>query len=137
MDCASRWVLVWPLSNTLETEFCLASAALEVYRIPEIFNTDQESQFTDIAYTDLRKAGRIRSWTDGRSRRRLEHAFIERLRRSFEAVYLHEFANGFVTQRVIDESIGFYNAVRQHSALGGRTPSGAHRGLAAPGPATA
>ena len=131
MDCASRWVRVWPLSNTSETEFCLASVAIEVYGIPETFNTVQESKFTDIAFTDLREAGTIRCWMDGRGRRRLEHAFIERLRCSFEAVYLHELANGFVAQRVIDESIKFYNAIRQHSALGGRTPFGAHRGLAA------
>ena len=87
MDCACRRVLVWPLSNTSETEFCLASVAIEVYGIAETFNTLWESKFTDIAFTDLREAERIRCWMDGRGRRRLGHAFIERLRRSFAAVY--------------------------------------------------
>ena len=74
---------------------------------------------------------------DGRGRC-LDNVFIERLWRSlkYEAVYLHELADGFVAQRVIDEWIEFYNDVRPHSALGGRTPSEAcagDRGVAAPG----
>ena len=81
LHCACRRVLVWPLSNTSETEFCLASAAIEVYYgIAETFNTLRESKFTDIAFIDLREAERIRCWMDGRGRRRLGHAFIERLR---------------------------------------------------------
>ena len=71
---------------------------------------------------------------DGRSWS-LDNVFIERLWRSlkYEAVYLHELADGFVAQRVIDEWIEFYNEVRPHSALGGRTPAEAYRGVAAPG----
>ena len=118
MDCASRWVRVWPLSNTSETEFCLASVAIEVYGIPETFNTVQESKFTDIAFTDLREAGTIRCWMDGRGRRRLEHAFIERLRCSFEAVYLHELAKrlrGAAGDRRVDQILQ-----RDTTALGPR-----------------
>ena len=69
---------------------------------------------------------------DGRGRC-LDNVFIERLWRSlkYEAVYLHELEDGFAAQRVIAEWIGFYNEVRPHSALGGRTPTEAYRGVAA------
>ena len=120
----------------MDTEFCLAALeeALEMYGIPEIFNTDQGSQFTSIAFTELLEAAGIRCSMDGRGRC-LDNVFIERLWRSlkYEAVYLHELADGFVAQRVIDEWIEFYNDVRPHSALGGRTLSEAYRGVAAPG----
>ena len=136
MDWASRRVLAWRLSNTLDTRFCVEALeeALETYGNPEIFNTDQGSQFTSIAFTELLVAAGIRCSMDGRGRC-LDNVFIERLWRSlkYEAVYLHELADGFVAQRVIDEWIEFYNEVRPHSALGGRTPSEAYRGVAAPG----
>ena len=136
MDWASRRVLAWRLSNTLDTRFCVEALAeaLEMYGNPEIFNTDQGSQFTSIAFTELLVAAGIRCSMDGRGRC-LDNVFIERLWRSlkYEAVYLHELADGFVAQRVIDEWIEFYNEVRPHSALGGRTPSEAYRGVAAPG----
>ena len=111
MDWASRRVLAWRLSNTLDTEFCLEALAeaLERYEIPDIFNTDQGSQFTSIAFTGLLEAAGIRCSMDGRGRF-LDNVFIERLWRSlkYEAVYLHELADGFVAQRVIDEWIEFY-----------------------------
>ena len=136
MDWASRRVLAWRLSNTLDTRFCVEALAeaLEMYGNPEIFNTDQGSQFTSIAFTELLVAAGIRCSMDGRGRC-LDNVFIERLWRSlkYEAVYLHELADGFVAQRVIDEWIEFYNDVRPHSALGGRAPSEAYRGVAAPG----
>ena len=135
MDWASRRVLAWRLSNTLDTEFCLEALAeaLERYEIPDIFNTDQGSQFTSIAFTGLLEAAGIRCSMDGRGRF-LDNVFIERLWRSlkYEAVYLHELADGFVAQRVIDEWIEFYNEVRPHSALGGRTPAEAYRGARHP-----
>ena len=70
MDWASRRVLAWRLSNTLDTEFCLAALAeaLEMYGIPEIFNTDQGSQFTSIAFTEMLEAAGIRCSMDGRGR---------------------------------------------------------------------
>ena len=136
MDWASRRVLAWRLSNTLDTEFCLEALAeaLERYGTPDIFNTDQGSQFTSILFTGLLEAAGIRCSMDGRGRC-LDNVFIERLWRSlkYEAVYLHELADGFVAQRVIEEWIEFYNDVRPHSALGGRTPAEAYRGAAAPG----
>ena len=70
MDWASRRVLAWRLSNTMDTEFCLAALAeaLESYGIPEIFNTDQGSQFTSIAFTGLLETAGIRCSMDGRGR---------------------------------------------------------------------
>ena len=104
MDWASRRVLAWRLSNTMDTEFCLAvlAEALEGYGIPEIFNTDQGSQFTSIAFTGLLETAGIRCSMDGRGRC-MDNVFIERLWRSlkYEAVYLHDLEDGFVAQRVI------------------------------------
>ena len=130
MDWASRRVLAWRLSNTMDTEFCLAALAeaLESYGIPEIFNTDQGSQFTSIAFTGLLETAGIRCSMDGRGRC-MDNVFIERLWRSlkYEAVYLHDLEDGFVAQRVIAQWIGFYNEQRPHSALAGRTPAEAYR----------
>ena len=89
----------------------------------------QGSQFTSFALTRrLREAG-IRISMDGRGRW-MDNIFIERLWRSlkYEAVYLHEIADGFTARRVIGEWIGFYNTQRPHSALGGRTPAEVCRG---------
>ena len=128
---ASRHVLAWRLSNTLDAGFCTDALeeALAAYGMPEIFNTDQGSQFTGFAFTGrLREAG-IRISMDGRGRC-MDNIFIERLWRSlkYEAVYLHEIADGFTARRVIGEWIGFYNTIRPHTALCGRTPAEAYRG---------
>ena len=121
MDWASRHVLAWRLSNTLDAGFC--TEALE-----EIFNTDQGSQFTSFAFTRLLRDAGIRISRDGRGRC-MDNIFIERLWRSLKygAVYLYEIADGFTARRVIAEWIGFYNTERPHSALGGRTPVEAWR----------
>ena len=131
MDWASRFVLAWRLSNTLDASFCVEALeeALARHGTPEIFNTDQGSQFTGFAFTGrLRMAG-VRISMDGRGRC-LDNIFIERLWRSlkYEAVYLRELADGFEARSVIGEWIGFYNTERPHSALGGRTPAEAYRG---------
>ena len=136
MDWASRRVLAWRLSNTMDTSFCLAALAdaLEGFGIPEIFNTDQGSQFTSVAFTGQLEATGIRCSMDGRGRC-LDNVFIERLWRSlkYEAVYLHDLEDGFEAQRVIDAWMAFYNETRPHSALGGRTPAEAYRdGVAEP-----
>jgi len=129
MDWATRRVLSWQLSNTLDTRFCLEALdeAIEAYGPPQIFNSDQGSQFTSLAFTSRLKAAGITISMDGRGRY-LDNIFIERLWRSlkYEAVYLHEMGNGHSAQSVIGDWINFYNHKRPHSALDGNTPDMAY-----------
>jgi len=126
MDWATRHVLAWRLSNTMDVRFCVEALneALTRYGRPEIFNTDQGSQFTSFNFTGALKDAGIRISMDGRGRC-MDNIFIERLWRSlkYEAVYLHELTDGFKAERVIGEWIGFYNTERPHSALAGQTPA--------------
>ncbi len=126
MDWASRRVLAWRLSNTMDARFCVEAltAALDTYGRPEIFNTDQGSQFTSSDFTGILKDAGVTISMDGRGRC-MDNIFIERLWRSlkYEAVHLHELTDGFHAERVIAEWIDFYNTERPHSALGGRTPA--------------
>ena len=125
MDWFSRAVLSWALSNTLDTEFCLLAVeeALEGFGPPEIFNTDQGSQFTSRAFTGCLEEAGVRVSLDGRGRW-MDNVFIERLWRSlkYEAVYLQEMPDGFAARAVIGDWLAFYNRTRPHSALAGRTP---------------
>jgi putative transposase len=129
MDWASRRVLAWRLSNTMDAGFCVAALeeAMARFGKPEIFNTDQGSQFTSLEFTGVLKDAGVAISMDGRGRC-LDNVFIERLWRSlkYEAVYLHELTDGFTAERVIREWIDFYNGSRPHSALAGRTPAEAH-----------
>jgi putative transposase len=126
MDWATRHVLTWRLSNTMDASFCVdaLNEALARYGKPEIFNTDQGSQFTSFDFTGVLKAAEITISMDGRGRC-MDNIFIERLWRSlkYEAVYLHELTDGFKAERVIAEWIDFYNTERPHSALGDQTPA--------------
>jgi putative transposase len=129
MDWATRHVLAWRLSNTMDARFCVEALeeALARYGKPEIFNTDQGSQFTSLDFTNVLKDTSVAISMDGRGRY-MDNIFIERLWRSlkYEAVYLHELTDGFRAERVIREWIDFYNGDRPHSALGGRTPAEAY-----------
>ena len=131
MDWATRHVLAWRLSNTMDASFCVEALAeaLTRYGKPEIFNTDQGSQFTGLEFTGILKNAEITISMDGRGRY-MDNIFIERLWRSlkYEAVYLHELSDGFKADRVIAEWIEFYNTERPHSVHGGRTPAEAYRG---------
>jgi putative transposase len=112
MDWASRHVLAWRLSNTLDARFCIEALndALARYGKPEIFNTDQGSQFTSFDFTGVLKTAEVTISMDGRGRC-MDNIFIERLWRSlkYEAVYLHELTDGFKAERVIGDWISFYN----------------------------
>ena len=134
MDWATRHVLSWWLSNTMDAGFCVEALqeALSRYGRPEIFNTDQGSQFTSLDFTSALKNAGVAISMDGRGRC-MDNIFIERLWRSlkYEAVYLHGLSNGFVAERVIGDWIDFYNTERPHSALAGRTPAEAYGGRAA------
>ena len=125
MDWASRHVLAWRLSNTMDAGFCVEAlnAALSKYGKPEIFNTDQGSQFTSFEFTGVLKQAKITISMDGRGHC-MDNIFIERLWRSLkhEAVYLHELTDGFIAEQVIGKWIEFYNSERFHSSLDGKTP---------------
>jgi putative transposase len=125
MDWASRKVLAWRLSNTMDTEFCVSALeeAIARYGRPDIFNTDQGSQFTSFAFTNTLKDADIRISMDGRGRW-MDNVFIERLWRSlkYECVFLNAFETGSEAQFGIARWIGYYNAERPHSALASRTP---------------
>ena len=129
MDWASRKVLSWRLSNTLDASFCVEAVheALERYGPPEIFNSDQGSQFTSVDFTDVLKAAGIRISMDGTGRW-MDNVFIERLWRSlkYECVYLSEFANGLQARTGIGWWMDFYDRRRPHSALNDRTPDEAY-----------
>jgi putative transposase len=132
-DWATRKVLTWRLSNTLDASFCVEALeeAIARYGKPEIMNTDQGSQYTGAGWiTTLTKAD-IKISMDGRGRY-LDNIFIERLWRSLkqEAVYLHEITDGFQAKRIIDNWIEFYNSERPHTALDKRTPDIAYFGHA-------
>ena len=129
MDWATRHVLAWRLSNTMDSRFCIEALndALATSGHPEIFNTDQGSQFTSLDFTGVLKDASVAISMDGRGRC-LDNIFIERLWRSlkYEAVYLHDLTDGFAAERVIGEWIDFYNTERPHSALDGMTPAEAY-----------
>jgi len=125
MDWASRKVLAWRLSNTMEADFCVAALedAIARYGSPDIFNTDQGSQFTSFAFTNTLKDAGIRISMDGRGRW-MDNVFIERLWRSlkYECVFLNAFETASEARFGIGRWIGYYNAARPHSSFGGRTP---------------
>ena len=125
MDWFSRYVLAWRLSNTLDADFCVAALeeALSKGR-PEIFNTDQGSQFTSEAFTGLLEHHEVRISMDGKGRY-LDNLFVERLWRTvkYEEVYLKAYAAGREAKAGIDAYFHFYNTQRPHQALGYRTPA--------------
>jgi putative transposase len=125
MDWASRAVLAWRLSNTMDVGFCISALeeALARFGRPEIFNTDQGSQFTSAAFTGVLAAAGIRISMDGRGRW-MDNVFIERLWRSLkhEDVYLKGYADGREAKAGIAEWVGFYNNRRPHQALDNRMP---------------
>jgi putative transposase len=136
IDWASRAVLSWRLSNTMDASFCLAALehALARYGKPEIFNTDQGSQFTSSAFTGVLIEAGVRISMDGRGRW-MDNVFIERVWRSLkhEDVYLKGYADGREAKAGIGEYFAFYNERRLHQALGDRTPMAVWREGAAPG----
>ncbi len=125
IDCASRAVLAWRISNTVDTSFCLAALedALARFGRPEIFNTDQDSQFRRAVFTGALTAAWIKISMDGRGRW-MDNVFIERLWRSLkhDDIYLKGYADGRETRAGIAAWMEFYNERRLHQALGYRTP---------------
>jgi len=126
MDWYSRRILAWELSNTLATGFCTDAldVAFSRFGTPEIFNTDQGSQFTSSEFQDRLVDHSVRSSMDGR-RRALDNVFIERLWRSvkYEDVYLRCYENGAELCSGLKTYFGYYNHRRSHQNLGGFTPN--------------
>jgi len=125
IDWASRAVLAWRLSNTIDSRFCVEALeeALELHGKPRIFNTDQGAQFTSAAFTDqLEKADVVISM-DGRGRF-MDNIFIERLWRSikYEEVHLKAYADGREARAGIGSWMTFYNFRRPHQAMNNQTP---------------
>jgi putative transposase len=125
MDWHSRAVLAWRLSNTMESGFCVEALreALSRYGKPEIFNTDQGSQFTCEEFTRVLSDAEVRISMDGKGRW-MDNIFIERLWRSlkYECVYLREFETGVDAKREIGNWLDYYNTDRPHSSLADKTP---------------
>ncbi len=125
MDWFSRYVLSWEVSITLESEFCVSALkqALSLGR-PQVFNTDQGSQFTSDGFTDTLKAADIQISMDGKGRV-FDNIFVERLWRTVkvEEVYLRDYQTVTEASYSLGRYFEFYNNKRLHQALGYRTPA--------------
>jgi len=126
MDWASRRVLTWRVSTSMSTDFCIEALeeALARYGTPEIFNTDQGSQFTSLEFTGVLKVHHIQISMDGKGSWR-DNVFVERLWRSikYEEIYLHAYDTVSDARAGIGKYFSFYNQRRPHSEHGGETPA--------------
>jgi putative transposase len=130
MDWYSRYVVSWELSPTLETEFCVMALNRALTgRAPEVFNTDQGSQFTSEVFTERLKAANIQISMDGRGRI-FDNIMIERLWRSvkYEEVYLKDYEDFIDAWKGLSVYFLFYNNERTHESLGARTPAEVYTG---------
>ena len=134
LDVASRKVLSFRLSNTLTADFCVEALqeAMSKFGRPEIFNTDQGSQFTGEEWTQTLKYAGVAISMDGKGRW-IDNVFIERLWRSvkYEEGYLHAYANGTEARTALTRYFSLYNAVRVHQTLKYRTPDEVYFGALA------
>jgi putative transposase len=125
MDWYSRCVLSWRLSTTLDSRFCIEALneALEKFGPPEIFNTDQGSQYTSIDFTGVLKLNNIAISMDGKGRA-LDNVFVERLWRTvkYENIYIKGYATVKQCKDGLNEYFNWYNTRREHSALAGNYP---------------
>lgn len=130
IDWYSRCVLSWRLSNSMDASFCVdcLEDALREHGRPEVFNSDQGSQFTSKAFTDVLKREKVDISMDGRGRA-LDNIFVERLWRNVkhEDVYLKGYANMAELMLGLAQYFAFYNAERPHQSLGYETPASVYR----------
>jgi putative transposase len=125
MDCFSRYVLSWQLSNSLDTSFCIETLETALATAtPDIHNSDQGCQYTSEDYTKVLKDAGIDISMDGRGRA-MDNIYIERLWRSlkYEEVYLHDYENPLAARAGIGQYLRFYNEVRPHQSLDYSTPA--------------
>ncbi|NLC24406.1 MAG: DDE-type integrase/transposase/recombinase, partial [Oxalobacter sp.] len=125
MDWASRKVLSWRISNTLTADFCIEAVqeAIHRYGRPDIFNTDQGSQFTSLEITQLLKAHQIAISMDGKGAWR-DNVFVERLWKTlkYEDIYLRAYDTVSAVKQGIGRYLDFYNRKRPHQSLDGIPP---------------
>jgi len=135
VDWFSRKVLAWRLSITLAADFCIEALeeALARHGRPDIFNTDQGSQFTSVDFIRVLKTAEIAISMDGKGAWR-DNVFVERLWRTvkYEEVYLRAYASVSEARAAIGRYFGFCNRTRPHSSLGGQTPDQVHANQQAP-----
>lgn len=126
MDWRSRRVLSWEISNTMDDSFCISAlrSAIRVHGRPDIFNTDQGSQFTSNAFTQVLKDNNIKISMDGKGRW-MDNVFIERLWRSvkYENVYLYDYSDMCSLRAGLDTYFKYYNFERPHQGLNYATPA--------------
>ena len=131
LDWATRRVLAHGVSSSMSTDFCVDALeeAIGKYGRPEIFNTDQGSQFTSEDFTRVLKNHDIRISMDGKGRW-VDNVFVERLWKSvkYEHVYLHTYESVAEARQQLANYFEFYNTRRPHSSLGGQTPDTAYFG---------
>lgn len=131
MDWHTRKVLAWRVSNTMDTNFCVAALeeALRRFGCPEIFNTDQGVQFTSEAFTSVLKCHEITISMDGKGRW-MDNVFVERLWRTvkYEDIYLKAYETPRDLQQGLEAYFRFYNTQRRHTALGRQTPDAVYSG---------
>jgi putative transposase len=129
MDWFARRILAWRLSNTMEVSFCIDAVedALAKYGCPQIFNTDQGSQFTSAEFTGVLINSGIEISMDGKCAWR-DNVFVERFWRTikYEEIYLHAYDTVEEARQSISRYLDFYNARRPHTALDQRTPDQAY-----------
>ncbi|MDG2284552.1 MAG: IS3 family transposase [Alphaproteobacteria bacterium] len=140
LDWFTRRVLAWRVSITLEAGFCIEAVeeALAKHGTPEIFNTDQGSQFTSTDFIKVLAARKIRISMDGKGAWR-DNVFVERLWRTikYEEVYLRAYASVSEARASIGRYLGFYNSRRPHSSLDGKTPDQVYFNTLSPLPVAA
>jgi putative transposase len=125
IDLYSRYVVKWALSNSMEAEWCaeVLKEAINENGVPEMFNTDQGSQFTSDVFIEVLKDNNITISMDGKGRA-TDNIFIERLWRSmkYEDVYLHAYETGIELYKGLKKYFEFYNLVRRHSSIKNQRP---------------
>jgi putative transposase len=130
LDWFSRYVLAWELSNTLEAAFCVEALERALCQgRPDIFNTDQGSQFTAAQFTGCLERAGVKISMDGRGRA-MDNVMVERLWRTvkYEDIYLRDYADGAELRSGLGRYFRFYNTERPHQGLQKRTPAEAHFG---------
>jgi putative transposase len=130
LDWYSRYIVSWELSNTMDESFCISALERALRRgQPDIFNTDQGSQFTGLGFTGTLKAAGVRISMDGVGRC-LDNVFVERLWRTlkYEEVYLKDYTTVPVAAANLGKFIPYYNDVRPHQSLGYLSPAEVHYG---------